>query len=42
MNALGSGPVGLGADEATRILAEVGPNSVEEAARLSACHILLW
>ena len=41
MNALGSGPVGLGADEATRILATVGPNSVEEAARLSALRLLL-
>ena len=41
MKSLGSGPVGLGADEATRILATVGPNSVEEAARLSALRLLL-
>ncbi|MDT8858529.1 cation-transporting P-type ATPase [Paracoccaceae bacterium Fryx2] len=41
MKSLGSGPVGLGADVATRILATVGPNSVEEAARLSALRLLL-
>jgi P-type Mg2+ transporter len=41
MKSLGSGSVGLGADEATRILAKVGPNSVEEATRLTALRLLL-
>lgn len=41
MKSLGSGLVGLGADEATRILAGVGPNSVEEATRLGALRLLL-
>lgn len=42
MKSLGSGPAGLGADEATRILTKVGPNSVEEATRLTALRLLLW
>jgi len=41
MKSLGSGSVGLGADKATRVLAEVGPNSVEEAARSSVLRLLV-
>jgi hypothetical protein len=39
--ALGSGPGGLSADRAAAQLALVGPNSVEDAPRLSALRLLL-
>ncbi|MBP9951619.1 MAG: HAD-IC family P-type ATPase, partial [Cypionkella sp.] len=39
--ALQSGPGGLGSARATRILAEVGPNSVERAVRLSVLRLIL-
>ena len=39
--ALGSGPAGLSSDRAAAQLALVGPNSVEDAPRLSALRLLL-
>ncbi|MCT8328972.1 magnesium-translocating P-type ATPase [Albidovulum sediminis] len=38
---LGAGPEGLGSEEAASQLATVGPNSVEDAPRLSALRLLL-
>jgi len=38
---LGSGPGGLTAERATELLARIGPNSVEDAPRLSALLLLL-
>jgi Mg2+-importing ATPase len=39
--ALGSGPGGLSAEKAAATLRLVGPNSVEDAAHLSALRLLL-
>lgn len=39
--ALGSGPGGLSSDKAAKLLRSVGPNSVEDASRLSTARLLL-